>query len=166
MIYAGIGSRETPPAIQRLMAAIAQQRAQQGWTLSSGGAMGADRAFDWGCSMEHGKKRIFLPSDDIPEWAFLDAERNHPNWPACTTFARRAHARNSLIIYGRDRNELCSLVICWTKGAATVGGTGQALRIAYRESIEVHNLASQRWLDHYTLALKEPPSHAPYSIPS
>lgn len=46
--YTGIGSRETPYEIQDLMKRIAFKLAENGWLLRSGGAEGADTAFENG----------------------------------------------------------------------------------------------------------------------
>lgn len=46
--YTGIGSRETPGAILDIMQACAVKLGEQGWTLRSGGADGADNAFELG----------------------------------------------------------------------------------------------------------------------
>lgn len=58
-IYTGIGSRETPPDILELMTKIARFMFKQGFTLRSGGADGADSAFEAGAendkeSISHG----------------------------------------------------------------------------------------------------------------
>ena len=52
--YTGIGSRETPTAILDLMIAIGGVLAQRGFTLRSGGADGADDAFEQGCILKGG----------------------------------------------------------------------------------------------------------------
>ena len=46
MTYAGVGSRETPPAILKKMTAVAAMLSGRGYKLQSGGAIGADMAFE------------------------------------------------------------------------------------------------------------------------
>lgn len=46
--YTGIGSRETPEDVLRLMKVFAAQNADRGWVLRSGHAAGADIAFESG----------------------------------------------------------------------------------------------------------------------
>lgn len=46
--YAGIGSRQTPDDILELMHRIGSTLAINGFTLRSGGAVGADTAFEQG----------------------------------------------------------------------------------------------------------------------
>ena len=141
MIYAGIGSRQTPLPILADMEELAQSLADSGHTLSSGGALGADTAFERGCDEAAGRKRVFLPSYPVPSWAIIHAAQHHPAWHRCATFAHQAHARNSLIMLGSNGHSPVSLVICWTPGGLVTGGTGQALRIAAALHIPVYNLA-------------------------
>ena len=138
-LYAGIGSRETPAAILQDMTAIAVLMDRNGWTLRSGAAIGADTAFERGA----GPKEIFTARTNIPEWAFEQAERFHPAWHRCSDYAKRLHARNSLILFGLDGHSPVQHIICWTPGGAITGGTGQALRIAHHFHIPVRNLATK-----------------------
>jgi predicted Rossmann fold nucleotide-binding protein DprA/Smf involved in DNA uptake len=61
LYYSGIGSRRTPENIQELMVKLGHYLAGRGWVLRSGGAEGADTAFEKGCDQVHGRKEIFLP---------------------------------------------------------------------------------------------------------
>ena len=61
LYYAGIGSRNTPNEILSLLTSLAEQLALKGYILRSGGAKGADSAFEKGCDKVHGNKEIFLP---------------------------------------------------------------------------------------------------------
>lgn len=58
--YAGIGSRDTPEDILRLMAVVAAKREDDGFILRSGGADGADTAFESGV-VSSDMKEIYLP---------------------------------------------------------------------------------------------------------
>ena len=62
LYYAGIGSRETPKKIQYLMRDIAFALAELKWVLNSGGANGADLAFQIGCE-DYCKKNNILYAD-------------------------------------------------------------------------------------------------------
>ena len=53
--YAGVGSRSTPDDIQQEMDVIARMLAVVGARLRSGGADGADRAFQFGAMAVNGK---------------------------------------------------------------------------------------------------------------
>lgn len=147
--YAGIGSRETPKDICDLMTKLADNLAKLGWILRSGGAKGADLAFERGSK----KKEIFYANDATPESLVL-AEKYHPNWPACSEYARKLHARNGLILLGKNLDSPVELVICWTKDGKASGGTGQAIRIATSYEIPVFNLFIKEHLERVERFLK------------
>ena len=48
MVYAGIGSRQTPPNVQNIMRQVAKELEKKGYKLRSGHAKGADLAFEQG----------------------------------------------------------------------------------------------------------------------
>lgn len=142
--YAGIGSRETPPMIGARMAERAKQQAEHGYTLRSGAAYGADRAFEFGAIAGKGGLEIWLPwlgynghpSTLIPTpEAFELAAKFHPAWDACSPTAKKLHARNSHIILGADLKTPVEFVLYWTKDGGPSGGTGQGLRIAQAHGI-------------------------------
>jgi|5B_taG_2_1085324.scaffolds.fasta_scaffold03395_9 hypothetical protein len=145
--YAGIGSRETPKNILDLMRRSAIKLRRQGYTLRSGGAKGADTWFKLGALHENidvPPSVIYTPKSDIPFWAMASVDKYHPNHHALTPYARMLHARNAMILLGSDQTTPVDFVICWTKGGADKGGTGQALRIAKDKGIPIYNLFSDR----------------------
>jgi hypothetical protein len=149
--YAGIGSRRTPPDVLKLMTLIAARLADEGYTLRSGHADGADLAFEQGAD---GKAEIYLPwgrfnahfpikgSKHIaPSQAAMRlAAQHHPAWNACSNGGKLLHARNSHQILGPDLNQPVKFVICWTPDGQGAGGTGQALRIAAEHDIPIFDL--------------------------
>ena len=73
MYYAGIGSRETPKVVCDMMYKIGAAHADLGLTLRSGGAIGADIAFERGCdSIDSTLKQIFYATNNkgviVPEY--------------------------------------------------------------------------------------------------
>lgn len=62
-VYGGAGARKTPISMLRLMTRIATFLDARGWTLWSGGAEGADEAFDHQVT----RAGIFLPWPDFAE---------------------------------------------------------------------------------------------------
>ena len=142
--YVGIGSRSTPEPIQQLMTAIACSLAKRGYTLRSGGARGADLAFEFGCANK-GTKEIFTKEDVTLEAKTL-ALKYHPAPYALTPSALALHARNGFQILGPNLNDPSGFVVCWTpdgtESVTTIktGGTGQAIRIAYDLGIPIFNL--------------------------
>jgi len=158
LYYAGIGSRKTPQHILTLMTDIAQVMHAFHFTLRSGGADGADTAFERGAGA---KKEIFLPwagyngrsngpgifvPPDKPDM-FNIAKQFHPAWHRCSPGAQRLHARNVCQILGLDLETPSSLVVCWTPNGSGSGGTGQALRIAKGYDIPIFDLGFEGILD-------------------
>lgn len=150
--YAGIGSTDTPKSIQKQMTGIATQLSEEGWTLRSGGAPGADQAFEKGAG---DNKQIFLPwrlfnqSDspyfEPPQQAYDIAAYYHPTWHKLMYKIKRMMARNVQQVFGLELDQPCEVVLCWTPdGAETrttreTGGTGQAIRIAIDWDIPIIN---------------------------
>ncbi|MCY4431939.1 MAG: hypothetical protein OXC11_16325 [Rhodospirillales bacterium] len=154
LVYAGIGSRRTPPEILAVMTRIAQWLHRTGWHLNSGGADGADRAFADGATAQ--SRTLFMPwpgynGHSGPDCRTLAAgerqpaldlaARLHPAWRKCSRGARALHARNVGIILGPGLNRPVDALICWTPGGEITGGTGMGLRIAAEAGIPVLNLA-------------------------
>ena len=167
--YAGIGSRETPQEILVLMAQIAQMLAQEGYVLRSGGAGGADIAFEYGCDQANGAKQIYLPwpgfqgrsTQDpfvvtrITEDALQLAAHFHPGWNHCSPGAKKLHARNCYQVLGLTLSQPVERVICWTPRASGSGGTGQAIRIARHFNIPVDDLADPMVAKAYQSLIQE-----------
>jgi hypothetical protein len=150
MIYAGIGARSTPDEILELMQRAAKGLSNLGYTLRSGGAKGADSAFEAGVS-DPNLKEIFLPfqrfnGNESPRFgtcrsARLIAKEFHPNWPNLGCRGRDFMARNAYQILGQNLKRPADFVLCWTPNGKVVGGTGQALRMAAHFQIPVFNFA-------------------------
>ena len=155
--YTGIGSRETPTDILNLMTEIARKLGALGWTLRSGGAEGADTAFERG----FGAKQVFLPwsgfadrqlgrgmhvlgafHPHLQKQAYDEASAVHPAWDKCSAGAKKLHARNVFQVFGPELNLNSKFVICWTPGGKTTGGTATAIRLAEKAKIPVFNLAN------------------------
>jgi hypothetical protein len=144
--YTGVGSRNTPAEILQLITRIAKQLSALNYMLRSGGADGADRAFESGAN---GLCRIFYAQHATAEAMEL-ASKFHPAWERCGTFAKRLHGRNSLQVLGPNLNEPSEFLICWTpdgcishqKRRINTGGTGTAISIANAYNIPIHNLGN------------------------
>lgn len=156
LIYAGIGSRETPQHILDTMRTIAAELGARGWLLRSGHAEGADIAFELGA--KDLPKEIYLPWPGfnggragaggaiIPtllssyNQAMVYAQHFHPAWEKCSQGARALHTRNVYQILGQNLDTPVKCVVCWTKDGKSSGGTGQALRLAEYLEIPIFNL--------------------------
>jgi hypothetical protein len=157
--YAGIGSRKTPGFILKQMTEIAEVLRDRGYTLRSGGADGADLAFETGALTD---KEIWLPwpgfngsnAKNYPTALFHDiASKYHPKWESLRNNARCLHARNVGQILGNDGTNISKFVLCWTPDGCIngnhttkeTGGTGQAIRIATAYHVPVINMKSPFW---------------------
>lgn len=156
--YTGIGSRQIPPDIARDMTQFAYIAARKGWILRSGGATGADSAFEKGCDDAKGRKEIFLPwpkfnGSDSPfvtpsQEAHTLASTIHPCYKRLTFGMRELIARNMHQVLGEKLDSPTEFVVCWTPdGARTrseysikTGGTGSAIVLASDKNIPVFNL--------------------------
>lgn len=151
IIYAGIGSRDTPGNILDLMQGIGRHFSHKNYLLRSGGARGADKAFEKG--EPFGRKEIFTPcaSQFHPKW-YTHASGYHPKWGKLNADTKDKHARNSPIILGENLDSPVDFVVCWTNDGKASGGTGQGLRIAEYWNIPIYNLhdlkrADDLWRD-------------------
>ena len=72
--YCGIGSRQTPGEILEIMLLVSIKLRSQKWILRSGGADGADKAFETGAGF---LKDIYYANDATPESMEI-AKRYHP----------------------------------------------------------------------------------------
>lgn len=143
--YTGVGSRETPANILKLMERIGYALASQGWTLRSGGALGADQAFERGMFESVGLDQPYnwVPAEIYLPWAGyeehhkythgglnilpsdirLEDERIaegmamsiHPAWEACKQGARKMHTRNVFQVLGKTLDQPSKMLIAWTR---------------------------------------------------
>lgn len=146
MIIAGIGARATPMDALMELEQVGMALAMRGIKGRSGGAPGADTAFQRGYSVIAPHLLKVYPGNigHYVEWQ-QHAAHYHPNWNACDEHSRKLHARNSAIMLGVwpiVAPEPVDAVVCWTEGGAVKGGTGQSLRIAAAYNIPVFNLAN------------------------
>ena len=155
LVYAGIGSRETPASVLADMTVIAGWLARTGWHLASGGAAGADTAFASGAPV--GRRTLFLPWPGYngcrgPDCRVLPPSRLsacmaiaaglHPAWHRCSSGARKMHARNAAILLSASLDRPVHAVVAFTAGGRVEGGTGMGIRIARTRGIPVLNLGS------------------------
>lgn len=155
--YSGIGSRDTPEHIQKLMTEIAEVLERRRYILRSGGCIGADLAFEAGVTRH---KEIFYTTHyQINDGELLQYPKG--DWDFATDTFKRLHpskgkvkrkdardllTRNTFQIFGVGDTVNVDFVLCYTPdGAETyttwdTGGTGQAIRIANDYDIPVYNL--------------------------
>lgn len=144
--YTGIGSRETPKKILGDMEMMAKDLSKINYILRSGGAKGADTAFELGA--ECGKMVIYRPQDSIPDWAYEEVAKfipkDRPPLHRMNDWVQKLLARNMMQILGDDGNSPSNFVICWTPKGVDDGGTGYAIRCAWEHDIRVYNLKNPK----------------------
>ena len=147
--YAGVGSRRTPPEILEAMSDIAQTLGDAGTALSTGGADGADKAFETGALRTDAPITVHTPwpgyngyrpgrqpetdidvvhpnaADTIRGHAYADlAREHHPYWDRCRRGARALFVRNVSILAGAQgdgRTLPVRAVIAYTPNGLSVG---------------------------------------------
>lgn len=170
LYYTGVGSRETPPEILTVMTRLGVYLAQRGLVLRSGGADGADAAFEQGCDKVNPKlKQIFLPWDNfnkrtdretgvivkidphVEKQASKIAEEIHPAWnTALTQGAKKLHTRNVFQVLGPTINEPSNFLVGYAtldKNGQPKGGTRTAIKLAEKFNVRNYNLFKQEDLD-------------------
>jgi hypothetical protein len=151
--YTGIGSRKTPREIQIKMTEFATQLLRNNFILRSGGAEGADHAFEVGAK---GVSEIFLPwkgfngkEGIVPPFNEEMVKRYHPNPSALSASGWKLMSRNSYQVLGLNLDDASDFVLCWTPDGKDSGGTGQALRIARTYQIPIFNFRNQNDFDRF-----------------
>lgn len=171
--YTGIGSRKTPKEILELMRQLGESLANDGWTLRSGAAEGADTAFMQGWLKWAGSHRdeaeenplaqIYLPWENFCgqtsrmignvivqsphklEKAEEIVSKVHPYWKNCGPAARVLHTRNVFQVLGAKLNEPSKFVLYWApeKNGIVQGGTATAVHLARQHGITTYNLLDE-----------------------
>ena len=148
--YAGVGSRATPQEVLAGMSDVAQVLGDAGFALSTGGADGADKAFETGALRTDAPVTVHTPwpgyngyrpgrdpesdidvvhpraGDAVRGLSFLHlARKHHPAWDRCRRGARALFLRNVSILAGAlddDGNLLpVRAVIAWNPNGSAHG---------------------------------------------
>lgn len=159
MCYAGIGNRQLLDAVDGdygrpvadVMRFLATALEKVGYTLFSGGAKGADEAFESGVS-DSNHKMIFTAKDATDETRTI-ARAN--KLPGKNLLGRKLdlYAREVFQIFGADQKTPVDFVLCYTRDGCEshetrseeTGGTGFAIELASRNGIPVINLKNCGW---------------------
>ena len=153
MYWTGVGSRKTPADILKVMEDLGKYMVGKGYILRSGGAEGADKAFEK--FVPYDCKDIYYAKDSTPE-AEAIAAKYHAAWERCSGYARSLHGRNAFQVLGRDLNTPSRFMVCWTPDrclnhkwrSIKTGGTGTAISIADAYGVRIFNLARTDHLEH------------------
>lgn len=128
------------------MTAVAVFLESEGYTLRSGGADGADAAFELGATT---LKDIYLPwkgfnkNDstlyEVGDDATALMRTIHPTPDKLRDSVARLHGRNCYQVLGVDLVTPSDFLLCWTTDAVRTGGTRTAIVLAERSKIPVLN---------------------------
>lgn len=159
MILTGIGSRRTPKNILSLMSDLGVEAVEHDHIIRSGGAAGADTAFEVQArNRRPDKVEVFLPwpgfNGNTSQFttpsakAIMIASNLLPYWSKLAPSVQSLHARNMHQVIGRDCNTLSDVIVCWTPDGASsyeectkhTGGTGSAIKLASLFSIPIINM--------------------------
>lgn len=153
--YTGVGSRQTPPKILCFMQALGVYLGNKGYTLRTGGAQGADNAFEFGARHIGSEVDVYLPWSSFNKESYETAPENvhpkvllgidaeliakchHPAWDKLSQGAKKLHTRNVYQVLGDNLDVPSDFVICYTPNGKGGGGTGQAIRIARTYDVPV-----------------------------
>jgi len=168
IFYTGIGSRKTPEHVLKIMEKLAIVFANYDFVLRSGGADGADHAFEKGCDLVKGKKEIYLPWKSFNgnnsehytqcEKSYEIAFQFHPNLFGTSDGVQKLMARNTYQVLGKNCRTKSNFIVCYCaedEKGNWEGGTGQALRIAENKKIPIFNLFHKEQLQELKKFAKE-----------
>lgn len=167
LYYTGVGSRKTPKTQCEVLKALAYRLARNSYTLRSGGAEGADTAFEDGAKQHlirspkqfydiylpwdgfEGRRKGFnhhAPEDCSPQlWkeAASIAKEVHPRWDACSKGDKTLHTRNVFQVLGHALDDQSKFLVCWAevdRKGIPKGGTSTAWRIAKEHGVPCFNI--------------------------
>ena len=145
--YTGVGSRSTPKEIGELINKISVKLERLGYTLRSGGAEGADKAFE----KDIKNKEIFIPWKNfgegiVPnysEYADNLIKEIHPAYERLSQGAKKLHLRNVNQVLGLNLDTPSKFLICWAEvdnEGTPKGGTRTAWMVAKKFNVPCFNL--------------------------
>ena len=139
--YAGIGSRETPSEVLDIMALIARTLNSAGYTLQTGNAIGADKAFRDNAT----NTTVFTPADATDRTREIAKEIHPMGQSLDKKRGLDLHARNTNQVFGSNLDTPVDFVVFYAEESNNPnrpkGGTGQAVELARRKGIPTFNLA-------------------------
>lgn len=178
--YTGIGSRDTPLDVRRLMTEIAMHMQGWGYTVRTGVASAADRAFETGAGS---MKEVYVPWDGWNEqrgissvtpasltlarqvwehrrktaWDGLILETAHvaEKWEEIHPATQMLLAKTMCMILGRNLDRPSDTLICWSPSCRVIGISAHPIVLATISNIPVFNLADPETEDVIRAMLRE-----------
>ena len=163
-LYTGVGARSTPAEMLDIIQNVASILGKQGWVLRSGGADGADSAFEAGCDAVQGSKKIYIPWDGFngrhqdgqsiltldqgDRAGAIDLVKDvHPAYGKLSRGALALHARNTYQVRGLYLDTPSRFLLCYApvdKYGVPKGGTRTSWVLAQKCGIPCFNLVNDR----------------------
>ena len=173
--YSGVGARATPNNILDIINRLSFVLAQKGYVLRSGGAEGADKAFEAGCDAAQGNKKIYIPwsgfNGYVPDGASVltldQGNRDravgiikdvHPAFNRLSRGALALHARNVYQVLGIYLDSPSQFLVCYAptdRDGIPTGGTRTAWVVARMFDIPCFNLSNDRDYERITKFIKD-----------
>lgn len=155
-----VGSRDVTAEEYALMVGIGERLAELGWVIRSGGADGADSAFEEGWDNKGSSlKEIYIPwqgfngrragsgviiANHLGSFTAAKqmASEIHPAWDKCSIGAQGLHARNCYQVLGRNLDKPSTMLIACAPevGDSVKGGTRTAWEVARKHKVKCFNL--------------------------
>lgn len=174
-IYTGVGARSTPKEMLDIIQNVASVLGKQGWVLRSGGANGADSAFETGCDAVQGSKKIYIPwsgfNNYIPDGmsvmtldqgnrdGAIDIIKDvHPAFNRLSRGALALHARNVYQVMGIYLDSPSQFLLCYAptdKDGVPTGGTRTAWVVAQMFGVPRFNLNNEQDYERITKFIKD-----------
>ena len=155
--FTGIGSSVTPKEICSLMSLIGKKLDERGWILRSGGAIGADLAFE---KFVKNKYIYTVKNFDFSEsnYSFCKTELSSVwdkklNFDDYNSYCQILLMRDINQVLGsvKTSTEHSKFLIAWTKSEnyndSSIGGSRIAIRCALKYGIKVYNLVNKATLE-------------------
>lgn len=165
-IYAGVGSRETPVEICKLMFLWGKRLSKLNCILRSGAAIGADISFEQGCDSVLGNKEIYYThrycvhyKNTVSDYYLYNELLNnekvelvkkfHPRASSLKSYPFKLMMRNCHQVLGYDLRTPVDFVLMWAPKIHRdeknriyncSGGTGFAVRLAYSLNIPIFDI--------------------------
>lgn len=172
--YTGVGSRNTPDRILDIMEHVGYVLVRRGYVLRSGGAEGADKAFEAGCDAAQGSKKIYIPwsgfNNYIPDGmsvmtldqgnrdGAIDIIKDvHPAFNRLSRGALALHARNVYQVMGIYLDSPSQFLLCYAptdKDGVPTGGTRTAWVVAQMFGVPRFNLNNEQDYERITKFIK------------
>lgn len=151
--YCATGNMEIGMKVKNILVEIGRVLALNGYTLRSGGAPGAESAFEEGCDSVGGKKEIYLPFEGYnnkttgvvtdmtnEEEAIKIAQRYYLLWFKLSNKVKQMLTRYSWAVLGRNLDDPVDFVIAYIREDGKT--TEQVVRVANGSNITVYNIGS------------------------